>query len=160
MAYCIGGSHHLAYHCDLTIAAHTGIFGQTGPRVGSGASERVVAQSAEIIGLKRAKELWMVCGQFTAQEALEMGLVNKVVRLHKLEEAVLDWADELMDLVPLGVGFVKQSFEFVGTYLNMMRVQPLMGKGFHGSAHQREAQQAFFEKRKPRFWPKHDAAFE
>src|SRR3990172_2288293 len=74
--YCIGGHHHLAYHCDFTVAADTAIFGQNGPRVGSPAHGRNVAQLAHIIGVKRAKEFWMLCRQYTAQQAYEMGLAD------------------------------------------------------------------------------------
>jgi naphthoate synthase/2-ketocyclohexanecarboxyl-CoA hydrolase len=158
--YCVGGSNHIAYHCDLTIAAHTAVFGQNGPRVGSGAADRVVSQSSEIIGLKRAREMWMMCRQYTPQEALEWGLINRVVPLDRLEDETLRWSDELLDLVPMGVSFVKQSFAQIGAYLNQFRVLPYMGREFMGSADQREAQQAFFEKRKPRFWPKNEEAFQ
>ncbi|MBE7519630.1 MAG: enoyl-CoA hydratase/isomerase family protein [Thermoflexaceae bacterium] len=158
--YCVGGSNHIAYHCDLTIAAHTAVFGQNGPRVGSGAADRVVSQSAEIIGLKRAREMWTMCRQHTAQQALEWGLINRVVPLHRLEDETLAWSDDLLDLVPMGVSLIKQSFVQIGAYLEQFRVLPHMGRGFFGSADQREAQQAFFEKRKPRFWPVHEEAFD
>lgn len=157
--YCVGGSNHIAYHCDLTIAAHTAVFGQNGPRVGSGAADRVVSQSSEIIGLKRAREMWMMCRQHTAQQALEWGLINRVVPLNRLEEETLLWCDDLLDLVPMGVSLVKQSFTQIGAYLNQFRVLPYMGVNFFGSADQREAQTAFFEKRKPKFWPRNDEAF-
>ena len=157
--YCVGGSNHIAYHCDLTIAAHTAIFGQNGPRVGSGAADRVVSQSSEIIGLKRAREMWMVLNQYTAQQALEWGLINRVVPLSQLEDETLSWSDNLLDSVPMGISLVKQSFVQVGAYLNQFRVLPYMGRELFGSEHQREAQQAFLEKRKPRFWKKNEEAF-
>jgi hypothetical protein len=100
--YCIGGHHHLAYHCDFTIAADTAIFGQNGPRVGSPAHGRSVAQLAHIIGVKRAKEFWMLCRQYTAQQAYEMGLANAVVPIERLDEEVDQWCDELLDLAVKG----------------------------------------------------------
>ncbi|HWO93820.1 MAG TPA: enoyl-CoA hydratase-related protein [Dehalococcoidia bacterium] len=153
--YCIGGHNHLAYHCDFTIAADTAIFGQNGPRVASPAHGMIVGASAYIMGVKRAKEMWMLCRQITAQRAYEMGLANEVVPLERLDETVDQWADELLDLVPDCLSVVKQTFEWVeqalaptsGTLLAM--IQP----NFFQQPYVREAQQAFFEKRKPNFWP-------
>lgn len=152
--YCIGGHNHLAYHCDFTIAAEDAILGQNGPRVGSPAHGRAIAQLAHVIGLKRAKEVWMLCRQYTAQQALAMGLVNEVVPRESLDEAVDRWCDELLDLAPTCLAIVKQSFEAVGGYLSQEsgRVISLIAPDFHDRSEVTEAQRAFFEKRRPNFW--------
>ena len=153
--YCIGGHNHLAYHCDFTLAADTAIFGQNGPRVASPAHGRVVAQLAHVIGVKRAKEVWMMCRQYTAQQTLEMGMANAVVPLDKLDAEVDQWCDELLDLSPTCLAIVKQSFEAVGGYLTQEsgRVLAMIAPDFHQRPEVHEAQQAFLEKRKPNFWP-------
>ena len=152
--YCVGGHNHLAYHLDFTIAADTAIFGQNGPRVGSPAHGRAIAQPAHVIGIKRAKEVWMLCRQYTVQQAMEMGLANAVVPLDKLDEEVDRWCDELLDLAPTCLAIVKQSFEAVGGYLAQEsgRVLALIARDFHDRPEVREARQAFFEKRTPNFW--------
>ncbi len=152
--YCIGGSNHLAYHCDFTIAAETGIFGQNGPRVASPAHGMIVGVSAYIMGLKRAKEMWMLCRQYTAQQALEMGLVNKVVPLDRLDGEVDQWADELLDLAPACLSVVKQTFEWVEQFLapTSGTLLAMIEPDFFGKPYVKEAQQAFFEKRTPNFW--------
>ncbi len=158
--YCIGGHNHMAYHCDFTIASEDAIFGQNGPRVGSPAHGRAIAQLAHIVGLKRAKEIWMLCRQYTAQQALAMGLINEVVPRDKLDEAVDRWCDELLDLAPTCLAIVKQSFEAVGGYLSQEsgRVLSLIAPDFHDRPEVREAQRAFFEKRRPNFWPQKTTA--
>lgn len=152
--YCIGGHNHLAYHCDFTIAADTAIFGQNGPRVASPAHGEMVASLAHVIGLKRAKEMWMLCRQYTAQEAFRMGLANVVVPQSRLDEEVDQWCDELLDLSPSCLAVVKQSFEAVGSNLaaESGRILAMIAPDFHRRPEVREAQQAFFEKRKPNFW--------
>jgi naphthoate synthase/2-ketocyclohexanecarboxyl-CoA hydrolase len=157
--YCIGGHHHLAYHCDFTIAADTAIFGQNGPRVGSPAHGRSVAQLAHIIGVKRAKEFWMLCRQYTAQQTYEMGLANAVVPIERLDEEVDQWCDELLDLAPTCLAIVKQSFEAVGGYLahESGRILSMIAPDFHSRPEVREAQQAWLERRPPNFWPVHQA---
>ena len=152
--YCIGGHNHLAYHCDFTIAADSAIFGQTGPRVGSPAHGQMVADLALVIGLKRAKEFWMLCRQYTAEQVLNMGLVNSVVPLARLDEEVDQWCDELLDLAPTCLAIVKQSFEAVGNSLSAEtgRVLSMIAPDFHSRPEVAEAQTAFFEKRKPNFW--------
>ena len=152
--YCIGGSNALAYHCDFTIAADTSIFGQVGPKVGSNAHGMYVGMLAYVVGLKRAKEMWMLNQQYTAQEALEMGLINKVVPLEKLDEEVDRWCDELLDRVPACLALVKQSFEWVAQYLapTSKTLLSYIAPNFHDEWYVKEAQQAFFEKRRPNFW--------
>jgi 1,4-dihydroxy-2-naphthoyl-CoA synthase len=158
--YCIGGSHHLAYHCDFTIAADTAILGQNGPRVGSDPHGRMVAQLAHIVGLKRAKEIWMLCRQYTAKEALAFGLVNAVVPLERLEEEVDQWCDELLDLCPTSLAMVKHSLEAVGGYLAQEsgRVMAMVAPEFYRSEESKKAQRAFLEKTTARHWPRKEDA--
>lgn len=153
--YCIGGHNHLSYHCDFTIAADTAIFGQNGPRVGSPAHGQLVADLAHVIGLKRAKEMWMLCRQYTAEQAFHMGLVNAVVPESRLDQEVERWCDELLDLSPTCLSIVKQSFEAVGGYLahETGRILAMIAPDFHHRPEVTEAQRAFFERRKPNFWP-------
>lgn len=152
--YCVGGHHHLAYHCDLTISDETGVFGQNGPRVASPIHGEMVASLAHVIGMKRAKEIWMLCRQYTAQQALEMGLINKVVPKGKLEEEVIKWCDELMNISPTCLSFIKQSFAAVdqSLYFEDDRIFKLIAPNFYRSEEVKEAQSAFFEKRVPNFW--------
>jgi naphthoate synthase/2-ketocyclohexanecarboxyl-CoA hydrolase len=152
--YCIGGSNHLAYFCDFTIAADTAIFGQNGPRVASPAHGEIVSMLAHVVGLKRAKEIWMLCRQYTAQQALEMGLCNAVVPLDRLEAEVDQWCDELLNLMPECLAIVKQSFEEVGSNLHAEygRLLGMIAPDFHDRPGVKEAQQAFFERRTPNFW--------
>lgn len=152
--YCIGAHNHLAYFCDFTIAADSAIFGQNGPRVGSPAHGHIVASLALVVGQKRAKEIWMLCRRYTAQEALAMGLVNAVVPLAKLDEEVDRWCDELLDISPTCLAIVKQSFEAVDSYLmaESGRVLSLIAPDFRERPDVREAPRAFFEKRAPNFW--------
>lgn len=152
--YCIGGHNHLAYHCDFTIATEDAIFGQNGPRVGSPAHGPMVADAAFAVGIKRAKEMWMLCRRYTAQEALQMGLINCVVAPDRLDEEVDRWCDDLLDLAPTCLAIVKQSFEAVSAYLQGTRgtILSMVAPDFHQRPEVREAQTAFFEKRSPRFW--------
>jgi 2-ketocyclohexanecarboxyl-CoA hydrolase len=152
--YAIGAGHHIAYFCDFTIAADHSIFGQNGPRVGSPAGGYIVSHAANVLGHKRARELWMLCRRYTAQQALEWGLVNSVVPKEKLDEEVRKYADELLALSPTCLRIVKRSF-----YHHM---QPIMGRdmndlikemapNYFETGEQQEGANAFLEKRKPDF---------
>jgi 2-ketocyclohexanecarboxyl-CoA hydrolase len=152
--YAIGGGHHIAYFCDFTIAADHAIFGQNGPRVGSPAGGYIVAHAANVIGHKRARELWMLCRRYTAQQALEWGLANAVVPMANLDEEVRKWADELLSLSPTCLRIVKRSF-----YHHM---EPIIGRdmpemidevapGYFKTGEQQEGADAFLQKRKPDF---------
>jgi 2-ketocyclohexanecarboxyl-CoA hydrolase len=152
--YAIGAGHHIAYFCDFTIAADHSIFGQNGPRVGSPAGGYIVSHAANVLGHKRARELWMLCRRYTAQQALEWGLVNSVVPKEKLDEEVRKYADELLSLSPTCLRIVKRSF-----YHHM---QPIMGRdmnelikevapNYFQTGEQQEGASAFLEKRKPDF---------
>jgi len=152
--YCIGGHNHLAYHCDFTIASDNAIFGQNGPRVASPAHGHLVASSAYVLGLKRAKEMWMVCRQYTARQAYEMGLINAVVPEVKLEEEVDRWCEDLFGLSPTCLQIVKQSFNAVGNEIlwTTDKILSLIAPDFFDRPEVKEAHDAFFNKRTPNFW--------
>src|SRR5205814_6829566 len=105
--YAIGGGHVLHVVCDLTIAADNARFGQTGPKVGSFDGGYGSGLLARIVGQKKAREIWLLCDQYGAQEALQMGLVNKVVPLDQLEEETLDWCRKMLDKSPLALRMIK-----------------------------------------------------
>ena len=108
--YAIGGGHVLHVLCDLSIAADTAVFGQTGPRVGSVDAGHGTGYLARLVGEKRAREIWYLCRQYTAQEALAMGLVNKIVPLADLRREVEQWCRELLEKSPTALALAKQSF--------------------------------------------------
>jgi len=154
--YAIGGGHHLAYFCDLTIAADHSIFGQNGPRVGSPAGGYIVAHAANVLGHKRARELWMVCRRYTAQQALDWGLANAVVPKEELDAEVRKWADEMLSLSPTCLRILKASFR--------KHMEPIMGvdmsdmikevaPNYFETGEQKEGATAFMEKRAPDFSP-------
>jgi dihydroxynaphthoic acid synthetase len=150
--YAIGAGNHYAYHCDLTIAADNAIFGQVGPRVGSPASGTDVAYLARIVGQKRAREMWMLCRRYTAQQALAWGLVNAIFPLDKVDEEVEKICLELLEKVPTCLKVVKSSFE---EELEMMPhhtidyYPTLINPTYFGGSEMRESMQAFLEKRTP-----------
>jgi len=158
--YCIGGHNHLAYHCDFTIAADNAIFGQFGPKIGSPIHGELVASLAHVLGMKRAKEMWLLCRQYTAQQMLEWGLINRVVPLSKLEDEVDQWCDELLDIIPECMALVKQSFEGVDMSLKgeSGRLLNMIAPRFFQSPNVAEAVSAFLQKRKPDFWSKAKSA--
>lgn len=152
--YCIGGHHHLAYHCDFTIAADSAILGQNGPRIASPIHGYLVSSLAHVVGIKKAKEIWMLCRRYTAQEALTWGLVNTVVPLSKLDEEVDKWCDELLDIIPMCLALVKRSFVTIDKYLeaDMGKILADIAPDFYSRPEVGEAHSAFFEKRTPDFW--------
>src|SRR5581483_3615450 len=105
--YAIGGGNHLAYVCDFTIAAEDAIFGQNGPRVGSPAQGWIVSYLVRVVGAKRAREIWMLCRRYTAQQALEWGLVNAVVPRAELGAEVDRWCSEILSLSPTVIKIVR-----------------------------------------------------
>ena len=107
--YAIGGGHVLHLVCDLTIASDNAIFGQTGPKVGSFDAGFGASYLARIVGQKKAREIWFLCRQYTAQEALEMGMINKVVPLECLEDEVVEWCETIMKRSPFAIRMVKRS---------------------------------------------------
>ncbi|MBI5911545.1 MAG: enoyl-CoA hydratase/isomerase family protein [Betaproteobacteria bacterium] len=152
--YAIGGGHHIAYFCDFTVAAEHAIFGQNGPRVGSPAGGYIVAHAANVLGHKRARELWMLCRRYTAQQALEWGLANSVVPMAKLDEEVRKYCDELLSVSPTCLKILKRSFYYhmdpiMGLDMNKMLAE--VAPGFFSTGEQQEGASAFLEKRKPDF---------
>jgi 2-ketocyclohexanecarboxyl-CoA hydrolase len=152
--YCIGGGNHVAYCCDLTIAADHSIFGQNGPRVGSPAGGYTVAHSASVIGHKRAREMWMLCRRYSAQKALEWGLINAVTPLAELDAEVRRWCDELLALSPTCLRTVKASFRHhMQPYIefDVADVVEQVAPKYFETGEQQEGVTAFMEKRKPDF---------
>jgi dihydroxynaphthoic acid synthetase len=152
--WAIGGGHHLAYCCDFSIAAENAKFGQNGPIVASPADSYIVRYLVSVVGAKKAREIWMMCRRYNAQQALQMGLVNAVVPLDQLDAEVDQWADELLGKSPDCIEILKATFdseidEMSGT---MRRYVALMNPKFPLGPEVREAQSAFFEKRPPDFW--------
>lgn len=146
--FAIGGGHVLHVLCDLSIAAETAVFGQTGPRVGSVDAGHGTGYLARVVGEKKAREIWYLCRQYSAQEALAMGLVNKVVRPQDLRGEVEQWCRELLDKSPTALALAKQSFnidsepragvaEFATTALNL----------YYQTPEAMEGRNAFVEKR-------------
>jgi naphthoate synthase len=150
--YAIGGGHVLHVVCDLTIAAENARFGQTGPRVGSFDGGFGSSTLASIVGLKKAKEIWFLCRQYDAQQALQMGLVNAVVPVERLEEETIQWCHEMLALSPMALRMLKCSFNAVLD--GQAGVQELAGNAtllFYMTDEAKEGRDAFKEKRKPNF---------
>jgi naphthoate synthase len=152
--YAIGGGHVLHVLCDLTIAADTARFGQTGPRVGSFDAGFGTAYLARVVGEKRAREIWMLCRQYDAAAAERWGLVNAVVPAAQLRDEVRRWADEILALSPTALRFVKQSFNTDTEHLAGVGQLAFSGlELFVESDEAREGVRAFAEKRAPDFAP-------
>ena len=149
--FCIGMGNHLQYHCDLTLAGENAVFGQVGPRVGSPAGGKIVAYLAHVVGQKKARELWMLCRKYNAQEALQMGLINAVFPVDKVDEESEKWAEELLAMNPTCLRIIKTSFddEVENMPHNEAYFANLISMKFFGGAEQLEAMDAFLEKRKP-----------
>jgi 2-ketocyclohexanecarboxyl-CoA hydrolase len=150
--YAIGGGHVLHVLSDLTIAADTAVFGQTGPRVGSFDAGFGTAYLARVVGEKRAREIWMLCRQYDAETAERWGLVNKVVPAAELRSEVRRWADEILALSPTALRFVKQSFNADTEHIAGTGQLAFSGLGqFVESDEAKEGVAAFAEKRTPDF---------
>ena len=150
--YAIGGGHVLHIVCDLTIAADNARFGQTGPKVGSFDGGYGAGLLARIVGHKKAREIWYLCRQYDAQAALDMGLVNTVVPLERLEEETVEWADRMLEMSPLALRLLKAGFN--ADTDGLAGVQQLAGDAtllYYMSEEAQEGRNAFIEKRKPRF---------
>jgi naphthoate synthase len=150
--YAIGGGHVLHLVCDLTIAAENAKFGQTGPRVGSFDAGYGTSYLARVVGHKKAREIWYLCRQYDAQEALDMGLVNTVVPLERLEEESLQWAREIAEKSPLAIRFLKASFN--ADTDGQAGLQQLAGDAtllYYLTEEAKEGKNAFLEKRPPDF---------
>ncbi len=150
--YAIGGGHVLHVVCDLTIASDNAIFGQTGPRVGSFDAGYGSTLLARIVGHKKAREIWYLCRQYSAQEALEMGLVNTVVPFDQLEDEAVQWAREMLAHSPTALRFLKAAFN--ADTDGLMGIQQLAGDAtrlYYMSEEGQEGRNAFNEKRPPDF---------
>ena len=150
--YAIGGGHVLHVICDLTIAAENAVFGQTGPKVGSFDGGFGSSYLARIVGQKKAREIWYLCRQYNAQEALDMGLVNKVVAVDKLEEEGIQWAKEILQHSPMAIRVLKSAFN--AELDGQAGIQELAGNAtllYYMSEEAQEGKKAYNEKRKPNF---------
>ncbi len=150
--YAIGGGHVLHVVCDLSIAADNARFGQTGPKVGSFDGGLGSSYLARIVGQKKAREIWYLCRQYDAQQALDMGLVNAVVPLDQLEEETLKWCREMLQHSPLALRCLKASLN--ADCDGQMGLLDLAGNAtllYYMSEEAKEGKQAFVEKRKPDF---------
>ncbi len=154
--YAIGGGNHLAYFCDVTIAAEHAIFGQNGPRIGSPAGGYMVSHSANILGHKRAREMWMLCRRYTAAQMLEWGLVNAVVPMAQLDAEVRKWAEDFLTISPTCLKIVKASMRNHMDHImetEMLDMVARVAPGYFQTDEQREGTGAFLEKRKANFDP-------
>jgi naphthoate synthase len=150
--YAVGGGHVLHLVCDLTIAADNARFGQTGPRVGSWDGGFGASLLRDLVGTKRAKEIWMLCRQYDAAQALEMGLVNTVVALDRLEEETVSWCREMLALSPFALRLVKASFHaHEDGYAGVQQLAHDANLLFYASDEAREGREAYKEKREPDF---------
>ncbi|MBX2955381.1 MAG: 1,4-dihydroxy-2-naphthoyl-CoA synthase [Cyclobacteriaceae bacterium] len=152
--WAIGGGHVLHVVCDLSIAAENARFGQTGPKVGSFDGGFGASYLARIVGQKKAREIWYLCDQYDAQEALDMGLVNKVVPLEQLEETYVTWCKKIIAKSPLAIRMLKASFN--AELDGQAGIQELAGNAtllYYLSDEAKEGKNAFLEKREPN-WDK------
>ena len=150
--YAIGGGHVLHVVCDLTIAADNARFGQTGPKVGSFDGGYGAGLLARIVGQKKAREIWFLCEQYDAQEALKMGLVNKVVPLASLEQETVAWCRKMLDLSPLALRLLKAGLNAADD--GLAGIQQLAGDAtllYYMSEEAQEGRDAYVQKRKPNF---------
>jgi naphthoate synthase len=150
--FAVGGGHVLHLVCDLTIAADNAIFGQTGPKVGSFDGGFGVSHLARVVGHKKAREIWYLCRQYNAQQALDMGLVNTVVPLAQLEAESLQWAREILEKSPMALRFLKAAFN--ADTDGAAGLQQLAGDAtllYYLTDEAKEGKNAFLEGRKPDF---------
>ncbi len=150
--FAIGGGHVLHVVCDLSIASENAIFGQTGPKVGSFDAGFGSSYLARVVGQKKAREIWFLCRQYSAQEALEMGLVNKVVPFDQLEDEVVDWCNTMMERSPMALRMIKAGLN--AELDGQAGIQELAGNStllFYMTDEAQEGKNAFLEKRKPDF---------
>src|SRR6266705_1386799 len=150
--YAIGGGHVLHVVCDLTIAADNARFGQTGPRVGSFDGGYGAGLLARIVGLKKAREIWFLCRQYDAKQALDMGLINKVVPLDRLEAETVAWCRRMLELSPLALRMLKAGLNAADD--GLAGIQQLAGDAtllYYMSEEAQEGRDAYVQKRKPNF---------
>ena len=150
--YAIGGGHVLHVICDLSIAADNAVFGQTGPKVGSFDAGLGASYLARVVGQKKAREIWYLCRQYNAQEALEMGLVNKVVSVDQLEAEGIAWAQQILEKSPIAIRFLKSAFNAETD--GEIGLQELAGNAtmlFYMTEEGQEGRNAYLQKRSPDF---------
>lgn len=150
--FAIGGGHVLHVVCDLTIAADNAVFGQTGPRVGSFDGGLGASQLARLVGQKKAREIWYLCRRYSATEAVDMGLVNVVVPLAKLEETAVQWCREILAQSPMALRCLKSAFN--AEMDGMAGIQELAGNTtllYYMTEEAQEGRDAYNQKRKPDF---------
>ncbi len=150
--YAIGGGHVLHVICDLSIAANNAVFGQTGPKVGSFDGGLGASYLARIVGQKKAREIWYLCRQYGAEDALQMGLVNAVVPVGELEAEGVRWAQEILEKSPIAIRCLKAAFN--ADCDGQVGLQELAGHAtmlYYMSEEGQEGRNAFLEKRKPDF---------
>jgi naphthoate synthase len=150
--YAIGGGHVLHIVCDLTIAADNAVFGQTGPKVGSFDAGYGSGYLARIVGHKKAREIWFLCRQYNAQEALDMGLVNTVVPLERVEEETIQWCNEILEKSPTALRFLKAAMN--ADTDGLAGLQQFAGDAtllYYTTEEAKEGRDSFKEKRKPDF---------
>ena len=152
--YAIGAGNHIAYCCDITIAADHAIMGQNGPRVGSPAGGYIVAHAANSIGQKRAREMWMLCRRYPAKTFLDWGLVNAVVPMDQLDSEVEKWAKEMLALSPTCLKILKRSYYYHAEPIlnrDMNDMIKEIAPNYFETGEQLEGANAFLEKRAPDF---------
>jgi naphthoate synthase/2-ketocyclohexanecarboxyl-CoA hydrolase len=151
--YCLAGHNHMAYCCDFAIAADNAKFGQAGPRVSSPADGFFVPYLTKVVGAKKAREMWMLCRKYTADQALEMGLVNEVVDLDELDARVEQWCEELLEVSPGCLEVLKAAFDQeMDGYADMGIISSQHYPHWFDSPEGQEGGKAFQEKRTPDFW--------
>lgn len=150
--YAIGGGHVLQTVCDLAIAAENARFGQVGPRVGSFDGGFGAAWLTRLVGERKAREMWFICKQYSAQEALEMGLVNKVVPLDKLDDEVESWCNEMLKMSPTAIKMLKYCFNTQSSHIAGLE-QLAFGALYlyYGGEEATEGRKAYLERRPPNF---------
>lgn len=150
--FAIGGGHVLQVVCDLSVASENAVFGQTGPRVGSFDAGFGASYLARCVGQKKAREIWFMCRKYSAQEALEMGLINKVVPFDQLEDEVVDWAKTIMNHSALAIRMIKAGLN--AELDGQAGIQELAGDAtmlYYMTEEAQEGGRAFLEKRVPHF---------
>ncbi|GAX36958.1 1,4-dihydroxy-2-naphthoyl-CoA synthase [Nodularia sp. NIES-3585] len=150
--YAIGGGHVLHLICDLTIAADNAIFGQTGPKVGSFDGGFGASYLARVVGQKKAREIWFLCRQYNAEQALDMGLINSIVPVEQLEAEGIQWAQEILEKSPIAIRCLKAAFN--ADCDGQAGLQELAGNAtllYYMTEEGSEGKQAFLEKRPPNF---------
>jgi naphthoate synthase len=150
--YAIGGGHVLQVICDLTIASTNSVFGQTGPKVGSFDAGFGSSELARLVGTKKAKEIWFLCDQYSAKEALSMGLINKIVDYDQLESEGIKWSKKILEHSPTAIRFLKNTF--IAESDGLAGLQNMAGDitmMYYMTEEAKEGKNAFNEKRKPDF---------